>query len=143
MFCIGRRKKIEVAGEFFISEKYFHAIGEVTFSFPHEQSEHHYKRVEFFKGMWTVDRMNFYLRSENGKVTAGLIVDNYFTAQPEENLRGSLYGKYGSRELTCQREAPYFYDPSQPSDEYCRQCKINPTWDCMTQCPIIGENLVR
>ena len=37
-----------------------------------------YSDVKFYRGMWTSDRMNFYLRAPTGEQRAIVIVEDFF-----------------------------------------------------------------
>ncbi|MBI2027142.1 MAG: hypothetical protein HYS98_04980 [Deltaproteobacteria bacterium] len=132
-------KKINITGYFHMTEKKSISSGNVTFSFPGEFSQHFYHKVQFIRGAWTVDRMNFHLRGEDGSMIAGLIIDDYFSAKVGEKINGSLYGKYGDRAMACEREVAQFYtspeQPIKPPADNCDQCYKKPTWDCLSHCP--------
>lgn len=80
--------------------------------------------VEFLRGMWTVDRMNLYLRDKNGTVAVGLVVEDYFKAGPGAVVDGQFYGILGNGTAQCERTTDelacsYCFNQVEPN-EFCK-----------------------
>ncbi len=82
-----------------------------------------YSDVKFYRGMWTSDRMNFYLRAPTGEQRAIVIVEDFF-ANDRLALRsrsGFIQGDHGNAELTCYNRSCYeCLNEPYPSD-HCRE----------------------
>ncbi len=52
--------------------------------------------IPFFRGAWTTDRLNFYLRDDQGRVNYGFIIEDYFAKAPANDLVGTFHGVEGS-----------------------------------------------
>ena len=97
-------------------------VGHIDLKYGTEEVDR-YSDVKFYRGMWTSDRMNFYLRAPTGKQLAIVIVEDFF-ADDRFALRshtGVIQGEYGNAELTCfNRSCNECLDEPYPSD-HCRE----------------------
>lgn len=112
--------RLEVKGTFVLEEG-MTGVGQVDFKQGTVDGDQ-YTDVAFYRGMWTSDRLNFYLRAETGEQRAIVIIEDFFANDPFA-LRvrtGVIQGEYGNSELTCYNRScgECFNDP-YPTD-HCR-----------------------
>jgi hypothetical protein len=112
---------LEINGTFILNEG-MTGFGHVDLKKGNDDGDQ-YSDVKFYRGMWTSDRLNFYLRGETGEQHAIIIVEDFF-ANDRFALRsrsGAIQGEYGSSGLTCyNRSCSECFDEPYPSD-HCRE----------------------
>ena len=112
--------RLEINGTFVLEEG-MTGVGQVGLKHGTVDGEQ-YSDVAFYRGMWTTDRLNFYLRTATGEQRAIVIIEDFF-----ENDRfalrvrsGVVQGEYGDSELTCyNRSCSECFDQPYLTD-HCR-----------------------
>jgi len=113
--------RLEIKGNFAIERDSMLGRGQVEIKHDVSASDQ-YADVAFYRGMWTSNRLNFYLRTQTGEQLAVVIIEDFF----ENNHRalrarhGVIQGEYGNSSLTCYNRScsNCFHDPT-PTD-HCR-----------------------
>jgi len=112
---------LEINGEFAIERDSMLGRGEVEVT--QDASEGDQYDVAFYRGMWTSDRLNFYLRTEAGEQLAVVVIEDFFKNN-RFALSGYMQGEYGNSGLNCynrsyNRSCSECFDDPFPTD-HCR-----------------------